>query len=254
MEEISDDKIRLNRYLAQCGLGSRRKCDELISTGHIYVNGIKTQELGIKINPGKDKVEQYGKEVRPISRPTYIVYSKPRGEMVTKSDPEGRETVFDVLEKKGFQTSFLNYVGRLDFNSEGLLILTNDGNLIHSLTHPRFRIKKTYRVKVDRLLSNAEIGKMIDGIESDGQILRAGAVRQISEVSENVRQIWYEIDLFEGKNRQIRRMIEAIGANVSRLKRIQFGSVKLESLETGEARFLTEREINALKNSGYKNK
>jgi 23S rRNA pseudouridine2605 synthase len=252
MENIAGE-IRLNRYLAQCGLGSRRTCDDLISTGHIYINGERVRELGTKVNPDRDKVEFHGKEVRPISKLIYLAYNKPRGVVVTKNDPEGRETVFEALKKLNYDAEYLNYVGRLDFNSEGLLLLTNDGELIHSLTHPRFRIKKVYKVKVDRELRTEDIKKLIDGVESENQLLRAAAIRAIPDISDESRQFWYEIDLFEGKNRQIRRMMEALQINVSRLKRIQFASVKLGDLETDKARFLTEREIAALKNCGFKN-
>ncbi len=131
--------------------------------------------------------------------------------------------------------------------------LTNDGDLIHALTHPRYQIKKVYTVKIERALEKAEIQKFIEGIESDGQILHAGSVSNISEQLDDRKQFWYEVVLFEGKNRQIRRMLESLGILISKLRRVQFGSVKLDDLKSGYYRFLTEKEINALKNSGYKN-
>lgn len=254
MTETNDNKdaIRLNRYLAQCGLGSRRKADELINTGHVYVNGVRVTELSTRVLPGSDIVEYHGKQIKPYRSLAYYAYNKPTNVIVTKDDPQGRETVYDALKKKKIDIEHLNYVGRLDFGSEGLLLFTNDGDLIHSVTHPRFKIKKTYRVKLQRKLTQEEIAQLIRGIESDGQILHAGAVRDISEPSVDRRQFWYEVDLFEGKNRQIRRMMEALGVNISRLRRIQFGSVKLDDLMLGEIRPLSQKEISSLKNSGYK--
>lgn len=248
-EEVS---IRLNKFLSQCGVGSRRKADELIEGGKIYVNGNRVTELGSRVFPGKDKVEYWGKEVKAFHTMEYYAYYKPRNVVVTKIDPEKRDTIYDDLRKKGFDREYLNYVGRLDFGSEGLLLLTNDGELIHALTHPRFKVKKVYRVKVDRLLTEDEKKKMIDGIEADGQILHAGEVREISDFTPERKQFWYEIDLYEGKNRQIRRMFDAFGIQVGRLRRIQFGSVKLGEMQVGELRNLTEKEILSLKNTGYK--
>lgn len=246
--------IRLNKFLAQCGIGSRRKADELIAGGKIYVNGTRVNELGSRIDPEKDKVEYWGKQIKPFHILEYFAYYKPRNIVVTKMDPEKRETVFDALRKKGHDLGHLNYVGRLDFASEGLLLLTNDGELIHALTHPRFKIKKVYRVKIDRVLTDNEKKMMVDGIESDGQLLRAGEIREIPSLTADRKQFWYEIDLYEGKNRQIRRMFEALGVMVGRLRRIQFGSVKLGEMQPDEIRRLTEREIAALKSSGYKRK
>jgi 23S rRNA pseudouridine2605 synthase len=246
-------EIRLNRFLAQCGVGSRRKADELILTGNVFVNEVKVTELGMKVRPGVDKVEYHGKVVKQVHAHEYLAYFKPRNVVVTKFDPEGRDTVYDALKKNGYELEHLNYVGRLDYGSEGLLLLTNDGDLIHALTHPRFQVKKVYRVKIDQQLSSEEINKLIDGIESEGQVLHAGAVRDVTVPSPDRVQYWYEIDLFEGKNRQIRRMFEALNIQVGRLRRIQFGSVKLEEMVAGEIRQLSEREILSLKNTGFKN-
>jgi len=247
MKENSE-QLRINRYLAQCGLGSRRKCDELVESGHIFINGEKVTELGAKVS-SKDKVEYKGKTLRPVKRLEYWAYFKPRQIMVTKDDPEGRPTIYDVLRRDGLDADLLKYVGRLDYLSEGLLLLTNDGDLIHALTHPRFRIKKVYLVRTGRLLENQEISKLIDGIESEGQLLRAAAVNPVDIKDE---QCWYEVTLFEGKNRQIRRMFEGIGHEVRKLRRTAFGSVKLGEMRTGEFRELTPREIGGLKNAGFK--
>ena len=248
---MEPSEIRLNRFLSQCGVGSRRKCDELIASGHLYCNGTRVTELGTKINPERDLIEYRGKIVRRIDVKEYWAWYKPREVMVTASDPQGRPTVYTELEKTGRDVSHLRYVGRLDFQSEGLLLLTNDGDMIHSLTHPRFKIKKTYHVKVDRQMSPEEVARLLDGINSEGQLLRAGAVHRLSVPEKGRSQYWYEIDLYEGKNRQLRRMFEALQVRVGRLRRIQFAAVKLGSLKPGELRPLQPREIAALKHTGY---
>jgi len=245
------NKIRINKYLAQCGLGARRKCDELVQSGHIIVNGQKVTELGAKVDPKADRVEYKGKQLRPIRKLEYYAYCKPREVMVTNNDPEGRLTIYEALRRDGLDAELLKYVGRLDYLSEGLLLLTNDGDLIHALTHPRFAIKKVYRVRIGRALEQADIKKLLDGVESEGQLLRAAGV---SAVDVKGDQHWYEIALMEGKNRQIRRMLEGVGHEVRRLRRVAFGSVRLGDMTAGEYRELTQREIGGLKNAKFKNR
>jgi 23S rRNA pseudouridine2605 synthase len=169
--------------------------------------------------------------------------------MVTNSDPEGRLTIYEALRNSGLDAGLLRYVGRLDYLSEGLLLLTNDGALIHALTHPRFHIKKIYMVRTGRPLDGGDISKLIDGVESEGQLLRAASVNAVGVKPD---QYWYEVALFEGKNRQIRRMLEGIGHEVRRLRRTAFGSVRLGDMTAGEYRELTPREIAGLKNAGFK--
>lgn len=240
--------IRINKFLAQCGVGSRRECDKKIAAGHISVNGTVTTELGLKIDPEKDEILFDGENVEQVNKKYYIAYHKRPGTVATKSDPEKRETVFDALQKQGLNASLLNYIGRLDMFSEGLLLFTNDGELIHALTHPKFHIKKVYLIKTDTELTETDIRKMVDdGIEDDGQILRAGAIRRKNDLKGN----WVEVDLFEGKNRQIRRMFSALGYTILKLKRIQFGGVKLRDLPAGKYRELEEREIKNLKSKGF---
>ena len=213
-----DDLIRLNRFCARCGLGSRRSCDTLIASGKISVNGKRVTELGTKIDPLKDKIEYEGKILKPGSQYQYLAYHKPRGVMVTKSDPEGRATIYEALRIAGYDADGLNYVGRLDFNSEGLILLTNDGDLIHALTHPRYRIKKVYEVRTNKKLSAGDAQKMIgEGITSEDQVLHAGDIHEIN--TDIHGEHWYEIVLYEGKQRQVRRMFEALGYQVIRLKR-----------------------------------
>lgn len=249
--EEPSKKVRLNRYLAQCGFQSRRKADELIRGGHVYVNGNRVTEMGISVTEGSDIVEIHGKIVRPVHVLEYYALNKPREVMVTSSDPEGRVTVYDVFRNAGVIADHLKYVGRLDYQSEGLLLFTNDGELIHAVTHPRYSIKKVYHVKVNRKLTDEEIELFRGGVESLGQLLRAGDVREISQPMDDRKQFWYEIDLYEGRNRQVRRMMDTVGVQVGRLRRIRFGCVKLDDLPSGAVRKLTEKEIAGLGAAGY---
>ncbi len=242
-------KIRLNRFLSQCSLGSRRKCDELIAGGHIYCNGEQVAKMGMCIDPIRDRIEYKGKLVRPVAKHEYLIYYKPQRTMVTADDPEGRPTIYTVLLSNGYDIRHLRYVGRLDYNSEGLLILTNDGDLIHALTHPRFNVKKVYHVKVQRRLSNEEIKQLLDGVESRGEELSASSIQELTRYQNSAKRCWYEITLYEGKNRHIRRMFESISVAVSRIKRVQFGPVKIGKLKPGEIRPLNPREIKEL--SGF---
>jgi|WetSurMetagenome_2_1015567.scaffolds.fasta_scaffold156497_2 23S rRNA pseudouridine2605 synthase len=242
--------IRLNRYCAQCGLGARRQCDTLIEAGRIRINGEVVTQLGTKIDPTRDVVEYNGKTVSPVNQSVYLAYHKPRGVIVTQTDPEGRMTVFEALEKIGIKTTGLRYVGRLDFNSEGLLLLTTDGNLVHALTHPRYHIKKVYEVCVDKMVSAADARTMVtEGVQSEGQVLRVGNTAAMN--LKTTEGHWYSVDLYEGKKRQIRRIFESLGYAVLRLKRVQFASVKLGDLQPTRARNLTEREIAALLAAGF---
>jgi len=246
---MENREVRLNKYLARCGIASRRECDKIIASGKISINGDRVTELGVKVTES-DIVKYNGEVVTPASGKEYYAYNKYVGTVVTASDPHGRETVYDAIksvEKKDI--SHLKYIGRLDMNSEGLLLFTNDGDLIHALTHPKFHIKKVYDVKIDKELKKEEIEKMVNvGILDEDQLLRAGSVKRI----ENVSGYIYSVELYEGKNRQIRRMFNRFGYKVLKLKRMQFSSVKLRDLSIGRIRTLTEREVLSLKNRGFK--
>jgi pseudouridine synthase len=240
--------IRLNKYLARCGLGSRRACDRIIASGRIYVNGEKVAGLGTRVVSGRDRVEYRGRKLSPVESFRYLAFHKPQSFIVTKNDPHGRSTIYDALREIGCDADGLNYVGRLDVASEGLLLLTNDGGLIHALTHPRYRIKKVYEVQIDKKLAGVDAAAMTgDGIESEGQVLRAGDVAPLAAG----KQFWYRVDLYEGKKRQLRRMFEVLGYAVVRLKRTQFASVKLGDLAPGAVRDLSGREVDALRAAGF---
>ena len=239
------EKIRINRYLAECGVGSRRKCDEIILRGNVLVNGEKAQ-TGTQIDKENDKVSIDGKEVFHISQKRYYLYHKPKGTIVSRSDENGRITIYDALKELGVENcENLKYVGRLDLASEGALLLTNDGDLAFALTHPKFHVKKVYFVKTGRELSQAEMEKIVEeGVMSQGEILKAGAIR--FKYRDN-GDFCYEMDLYEGKNRHVRRILEALGERVIQLKRLQFAGIKLDNLGCGKIRELSQNEVELLK-------
>ncbi len=244
-EEI--ETIRINKYLARCGVGSRRECDRYLEDGLIRVND-EVVGLGTRI-VGDETVTFRGKPVDAVKEKEYYLYHKPQGPICTSKDTHGRETIFDALKEIGLDAPYLNYVGRLDKDSEGALILTNDGDMIHAVTHPRFHIKKVYQVLVTSKISEDDLELIVEeGVESEDEIIKLGAVRY--KGSEK-GYFWYEVDLYEGKNRQVRRVFSAIDNDVKRLVRIQFANIKIRDLPYGEFRELQEREIKGLQGKGY---
>ncbi len=236
----SGEGLRLNRYLADCGLGSRRKVEELISAGRIKVNGEKCTDLAQRVDLANDQVSLDGKELSPKQEKQYLILNKPRGYVVSQSDELGRQTVYDLLPER---SRSLSYAGRLDKNSEGLLLLTNDTKLINLLTHPNYKVEKVYKVDLDRPLKWSELEKLRHGVEIEGGLtLPAGIyVKQQTETAMSLKVV-----LIEGRKRQIRQMIEAVGAKVRSLKRLQFGPLKLKNLPTGRWRQLDPGEVRAL--------
>ena len=227
--------MRLNRFLAAAGIGSRRHCDELIEAGRVTVNGKPCTDFSVQ--PGeRDHVKVDGKLVH-VDIPRRIILHKPAGFVSTRSDPHARDTIFDLLPSKF--PRFFN-VGRLDAQSEGLLILTNDGELAQQLTHPRYKIDKEYEVTLDRTWDPALTPKLLRGIVLDGHL--AQIVRLHSVAPTRLRVV-----LRQGINRQIRRMFFEIGYEVKRLVRIRIGSLCLGDLPRGHWRVLTKREIDSLK-------
>lgn len=227
--------MRLNRFLAAAGVGSRRACDELIAAGRVTINGRTCTDFSTQ--PAEsDHVKVNGKPVRP-ARSLHIVLHKPAGFVSTKSDSHARDTIFDLLPPK-FPRLF--HVGRLDAQSEGLLILTNDGDLAQHLTHPRFKIEKEYEVTLDRHWDPALAPKLLKGIYLDGE--RAQIARLHSIAPTRLRVI-----LRQGINRQIRRMFFEIGYEVNRLVRTRIGPLRLGDLPRGHWRPLTQRELRLLK-------
>ncbi|MBN2372509.1 rRNA pseudouridine synthase [bacterium] len=236
--------IKLNKFLASKGIGSRRHCDELIKNAEILVNG-KVADLGIKIDPFLDQIMlKSGEKIPPgiQNKMRYIIIYKPCGYLTTISDPFGRPTILELIPQI---TERLFPVGRLDFSSEGLLILTNDGDLAHRLTHPKSMIPKIYIVKVKGMLSHHIMEKLRKGI-----LLKDGwaCLDSVSRVkSRSVLNTWLKLNIHEGRNRIIRRMFEAVGHPVIKLKRISIAGVGLGTLKPKEWRYLTKEEILSLK-------
>ena len=228
--------VRLNRYLAAAGLGSRRHCDELIAAGRVTLNGQVCTNFSAE--PGeRDYVKVDGKLVRPDARLIYLVLHKPKGFVSTRSDPHARDTIFDLLPPK---LPRLFHVGRLDAQSEGLIILTNDGDFAQRLTHPRHQVEKEYEVTLDRLWDPALTPKLLRGIFLDGE--RAKILRLQQRGPAAVRVV-----LRQGVNRQIRRMFYEIGYDVKKLLRARIGSLRLHDLPRGHWRMLTATEVARLR-------
>lgn len=237
---MTDDRIRLQKYLSQCAVASRRKSEELILAGKVKVNG-KVAGLGDKIDPKRDTVTVSGKKIVSSKKHYYIMLHKPRGFITTMEDEMGRKCVAQLVKDVGAR---VYPVGRLDKDSEGLLIMTNDGDFANHLTHPSKHVPKTYRVTVRPSVSEEQLLAFNEGIEIDGR-KTAPADAHIIDKSEN--RVVLEIVLHEGRNRQIRRMCEELGLEVARLKRTHIGSIKLGMLPQGKWRELTEDEVHRLK-------
>ena len=237
--------VRLQKYFSDCGVLSRRAAESEIEAGRVRVNGTLAQ-LGDKIDPEQDCVEYNGKRVLPRADKhyRYILLNKPRGYVCTAKDEKGRRTVLDLLH--GVHTRVYP-VGRLDMNSEGLLLLTDDGELTNQLTHPRHEIPKIYRVTVTPIPTKEQLQALTAPMELDGYRLLPVGVRQIAPSL-------LEMELYEGRNRQIRRMCEAVGLKVTALQRIAIGRLLLGDLPVGTWRNLTEKEIAYLQNPTVYNK
>jgi len=233
--------IRLQKYLAECGVASRRACEKLITDGLVTIDGVTVTELGTKVDPAVQKVTCDGKPV-VLDQKVWIMLNKPVGVICTSDDPEGRERVLDLVSGVSGR---IYTVGRLDVMSEGLLLITNDGELAHRLMHPRHHIEKKYQVWVDRELMPDEIDRMLKGLNCHGESLRALRVEPLHRTPEG--QIGYTLTLGEGRNRHIRRMMEALECKVVRLVRVSVGPLRLEKLRTGEHRELAPSEVAQLR-------
>jgi 23S rRNA pseudouridine2605 synthase len=233
--------VRLNKFLRDCGLGARRKCERLIEQGKVSVNGRIVDDLATSVDPEKDEVRVDDEIVTPFTERVYIVAYKPRGALVTAVDPHGRQTFLDAVD--GLPAGLFS-VGRLDMDSEGLLILTNDGKLGFRLAHPRYGIERVYRVGVRRDMDDATLAKLRDGV-----VLEDGEARpkSVTVVDRGGASTTLEITLTEGRKREIRRMVEACGFEVDWLKRIGFGPVRLGDLAVGRWRHMTRDEVRGLR-------
>lgn len=230
------EKMRLQKYLSRCGIASRRHAEEMIRAGRVRVNGVTVTEMGITVSPG-DLVECDGKPAVPEERPVYIMLNKPAGYVTTASDPQGRKTVMDLT---GGVSERVYPVGRLDYDTEGLLILTNDGDFAYRSTHPRHQVNKTYIAEVVGEPSREALQKLRDGIMLDRRLTSPAKVELLRQ---NKRRAVLRLSIHEGRNRQVRRMCEAIGHPVRSLKRVAIGGLGLGSLKPGEWRYLSSKDL-----------
>lgn len=231
--------MRLNKFLSNSGVASRRKCDDLISQGKVRVNGKTVTEFGTIINEKKDKVEVEGKAVCLPSSFVYIKLNKPKGYACTANDEKGRKTIYELVkcEERLFS------VGRLDYDTEGLIILTNDGDFANKIAHPKYAIEKEYKVNIEGEIKESELAVMRKGAVVEGEKMPSAKVKFLS-YENGITKLSVVID--EGQNRQVRRMFEAIGKDIKQLKRIRIGGVKLGGIKRGDYRDLTPEELDML--------
>ena len=234
-------EVRLQKLIAGSGLASRRKAEGLIAAGRVMVNGKIVTELGTRVNPERDHVKVDGKHLSAAQPFVYLILNKPRNVVSTLDDPGGRTTVKDYL--RGVSVRVFP-VGRLDFDSEGLMLLTNNGDLAQALLHPRYHVPKTYLIKVKGVLTDEDIAQLEQGVRLEDGMTSPAQVKKVRKVEANS---WLEMTIREGRKHQVKRMLESVGHPVIKLMRIRMGPLSLGHLEPGEFRFLTDREANALR-------
>uniref|UniRef100_A0A831XF59 Pseudouridine synthase n=1 Tax=Geobacter metallireducens TaxID=28232 RepID=A0A831XF59_GEOME len=231
---------RLQKILSRAGVASRREAERMITDGRVAVNGKAVTELGAKADPSRDTVTLDGKAVSATAKRVYILLNKPVGYVTTMKDPEGRPIVTDLLKGLGVR---VYPVGRLDYNTEGLLLLTNDGAWANRLAHPRHEVDKEYLVRVKGTVSREQISRLEQGVElEDGRTAPA----RVSVTRQSDNNTWISVTIHEGRYRQVRRMCEAVGLSVVRLRRVRYGVLPLGELKIGEYRHLTQGEVAAL--------
>ncbi|WP_352417473.1 pseudouridine synthase [Clostridium tertium] len=234
---------RLQKYMARCGVASRRKCEEIILSNKVKINDNIVNELGVKIDPSKDKVFYNGKRILPEENKLYIMLNKPEGYITSVKDEKGRKTILDLVKVN----ERIYPIGRLDYDSSGLILLTNDGDIYNKIIHPRVEVEKKYIALCKGVFSDEEIKKFENGIDIGGYITANSKIKLIDKEKDkktNTVNSLVEIIIHEGKNRQIRKMCSALGHEVITLKRVAVGDIKLGYLKRGEWRNLTEDELN----------
>ncbi len=234
---------RLQKILSRAGVASRREAERWIVEGRVSVNGTIVRKLGSQADPFKDSIKVDGKRIKTGAAPLYFAFHKPPGVITTVNDPQHRPDLTEFVAPLGAKRRVFP-VGRLDFNSEGLLLLTNDGEFARRLTHPRFGVKKTYRVKLGACPTDRDLAVLRQGIRLEDGIAAPARARVVEKLRKNA---WVEIEIHEGKNREVRRMFGALGYFVEKLIRIRVGAVSLAPLPRGELRPLLQGEIKALK-------
>lgn len=236
------ERVRLQKYLADCAVASRRKAEELILAGKVEVNGKVVTELGTKVIPKKDIVKYNGKEVTMEEEKVYILLNKPIGYVTTAKDQFNRDSVLDLVKTN----KRLVPVGRLDMYTSGVLILTNDGDFVYKVTHPKHEIKKTYTVTIKGIVKDEEVEQLRKGVKIEDYITKPAKVK-ILKTDEEKNQSRLEITIHEGKNRQVRKMCEAIGHNVLALHRSKIAGIGVKDISLGKWRYLTEKEVKMIK-------
>jgi 23S rRNA pseudouridine2605 synthase len=234
---------RLQKVLAQAGIASRRKCEEIILAGRVEVNDEKITTLGVKVDPNTDIIKVDGRAIRAESK-VYLLFNKPKGVITSAHDPEGRKIVTDFI--KGIKERVVP-VGRLDYDTEGLLLLSNDGEFVNLLTHPKHHVPKTYHATVKGVPHGEVLERLKNGIMLDDGITAPAQV-EYYDIATDHKETIVTITIHEGRNRQVRRMFEAVSFPVKRLRRVQFGDITLHGVSRGHFRHLTAREIEDLMN------
>lgn len=238
---MDNEPIRLQKFLAEAGIASRRKCEQLILDGKISVNGQTVQELGIKIVPNVDKITYCGKPVENQENKVYILLNKPIGYVTTAKDQFNRDTVLNLVKVK----ERIVPVGRLDMYTSGALILTNDGEFVYKVTHPKHEITKTYTVTVKGIIQNEEVEKLKQGVQIEDYTTRPAKVKILkTDLEKDISRL--EITIHEGKNRQVRKMCESVGRKVLALHRSKIGNIGVKDLKLGTWRYMKKQEIESL--------
>ncbi|CAG7611936.1 Ribosomal large subunit pseudouridine synthase B [Paenibacillus solanacearum] len=233
---------RLQKVLAEAGIASRRKCEELITAGRVEVNDRVVTVLGVKVDPAQDSIKVDGRPIKRESK-VYVLFNKPKGVITSAQDPEGRKTVTDFFKNLKER---IYPIGRLDYDTEGLLLLTNDGEFAHLLTHPKHHVPRTYLATVKGVPHGTALDKLRTGIKlEDG--MTAPAEVEYHDIDPQTNETVVKITIFEGRNRQVRRMFDAIHHPVIKLKRVQFGPLQLSGVPRGKYRHLTPQEVRELR-------
>jgi 23S rRNA pseudouridine2605 synthase len=231
---------RLQKYIARCGVTSRRKAEKMILDGRIKINGIKVTELGTKVEPNSDVIMVDNKKISPVDKYIYLKLYKPEGYVTTVRDQFNRKTVLDLIDIK----ERIYPVGRLDYNTSGLLLLTNDGDLANRLTHPKYHIYKTYVAEIEGRTGENIINRLKSGVVIDGY---RTAPAKVEFLKWEGNRSTVQISIYEGKNRQVRKMFDAVGHKVIKLNRISFGEINLGNLKIGSWKNLSNKEVKFLK-------
>lgn len=239
-QEADEDSsnVRLQKYIADCGVTSRRKAETMIREGRVTINGVAVKEMGTKVDPSNDvvMVDGHVADLNAVA-PIYLMLHKPRGYVTTLNDPEGRETVMDLVKEVNER---IYPVGRLDYLSEGLLIMTNDGDFANIVMHPKYNVQKVYEVKVFGSVTETIINKLKAGAYLDDGLIKPASVRVIKQLP---TKTWLEFRLNEGKNREIRRLCEAVGLTVDKLKRLAIGGLSVDGVAPGKFRYMSKEQM-----------